>query len=126
MKLTIITIAILTLIVSTNADSYQNGFITGMIVEKAFPTEKKTTVHKFNKVIIDTNLFEFPPRKNPMCWPIEIKEVDYHKIPFFVNLLYTGVILLLVSTCCRDPEFKDFMFGYILGRFIESLFADDN
>ena len=48
MKLTLFTLAIFTLVIGTcAADSYQNGFITGMMVEKAMPSKKAKPI-KYN------------------------------------------------------------------------------
>ena len=121
MKLAIFTITILTLLVSINASSYQNGFITGMIVEKAMPKKKAKPI-KYNKVIIDTSLFEFPEQKNPICRPVEVKEKRYKKIPFTVKLISTFLMFIILSvvcqTCSNDPQFGEFMLGYIVGQMV--------
>ena len=127
MKLTIFTLAVLTLLIGVNADSYQNGFITGMLVEKAVPTKKEPI--KYNTVVIDTSLFEFPQQKTPVCRPIEVKEKRYKKIPFVVKLISTFLMLLFLSvvckTCSNDPEFGEFMLGYFIGQMVEQMFNDD-
>ena len=127
MKFTIFTLAIFTLFVGVNADSYQNGFITGMLVEKAVPTKKEPI--KYNTVVIDTSLFEFPQQKTPVCRPIEVKEKRYKKIPFVVKLISTFLMLLFLSvvckTCSNDPEFGEFMLGYFIGQMVEQMFNDD-
>ena len=52
-----------TLFVGTcTANSFQNGFITGMMIEKVSPTKKVNPI-KYNTMIIDTSLFEFPRPK---------------------------------------------------------------
>lgn len=128
MKLTIFTLAVFTLFVGVNASSYQNGFITGMMVEKAMPKEKKEYI-KYNTVIIDTSLFEFPQQKTPVCRPIEVKEVRYKKIPFAIKLISTFLMLLVLSVVCKacsnDPEFGEFMLGYFVGQIVEQMFNDD-
>ena len=128
MKLAIFTITILTLLVSINASSYQNGFITGMIVEKAMPKKKAKPI-KYNKVIIDTSLFEFPEQKNPICRPVEVKEKRYKKIPFTVKLISTFLMFIILSvvcqTCSNDPQFGEFMLGYIVGQMVEQMLNDD-
>lgn len=128
MKLTIFTLAVFTLFVGVNASSYQNGFITGMMVEKAMPKEKKEYI-KYNTVIIDTSLFEFPQQKTPVCRPIEVKEVRYKKIPFAVKLISTFLMLLVLYVVCKacsnDPEFGEFMLGYFVGQMVEQMFNDD-
>jgi hypothetical protein len=128
MKFTLITIAIFTLIVGVNASSYQNGFIAGMVVEKTLPTKKE--FHKYNTVIIDTSLFKFPQQKTPMCRPIQVMEVKYIKIPFAVKLVGTIIMVIVFSiicnSCTNDPEFADFMLGYILGQMLERAFRNDD
>ena len=128
MKLTIFTLAILTLFVGVTADSYQNGFITGMVVGKAMPS-KKVKIIKYNTVNIDTSLFDFPPQKTPICRPIQVKEVKYKKIPFLVKLISTLFAALFLcmfcSICFKDPEFGEFMLGYFLGQLVESRLSYD-
>jgi len=128
MKFTLITIAISTLIVGVNASSYHSGFIVGMMVEKAMPTKKE--FHKYNTVIIDTSLFKFPQQKTPVCHPIQVKEVKYRKIPFFVRLvgiIIMGIVFSIIcNSCANDPEFADFMLGYILGQMLEHMFNNDD
>jgi len=130
MKLTLFTLAIFTLVIGTcAADSYQNGFITGMMVEKAMPSKKAKPI-KYNTVIIDTSLFDFPQQKTPMCWPILVKERKYRKIPFSVKLISTVItalfLIVICRTCSNDPEFSEFMIGYLLGQMLERLFSDDD
>ena len=55
MKFTLITVTFITLFIGINAGAYQNGLITGMLVEKAMPS-KKTEFDKYNTVIIDLSL----------------------------------------------------------------------
>ena len=128
MKLTIFTLAVFSLLMGVNASSYHNGFITGMIVEKAMPKEKKEYI-KYNTVIIDTSLFEFPQQKMPICRPIEVKEKRYKKIPFAVKLISTFLMLLVLSVVClacsNDPEFGEFMLGDCVGQLVEHMFYDD-
>jgi hypothetical protein len=129
MKITIFTLAILTLFVGTcAASSYHNGFITGMMVEKAMPKTKKEVV-KYNTVVIDTSLFEFPRQKTPVCRAIEVKEIRYKKIPFAAKVLYMFIMLILLSVvfqaCSKDPEFGEFMLGYFVGQMVEQMFNDD-
>jgi len=129
MKLTLFTIAILASFVGVcTAGSYQNGFITGMMVEKAMPS-KKTKPIKYNTVIIDTSLFDFPQQKTPVCWPIEVKVIRYKKIPFIVKVVSTFLMFLLLSVVCKacsnDPEFGEFMLGYFIGQMVEQMFNDD-
>ena len=107
MKFTIFTVAVFTLLIGVNASSYQNGFITGMMVEKALPKKKKQI--KYNTVVIDTSLFEFPQQKTPICRPIEVREKRYKKIPFTVKLISTFIMLIVLSGVCKtfsnDPDF---------------------
>tara|TARA_B000000441_G_C21685352_1_gene316114 strand:+ start:305 stop:691 length:387 start_codon:yes stop_codon:yes gene_type:complete len=128
MKFTLITIAILTFIVSTNAGAYQNGLITGMMVEKVRPTKKE--FDKYNTVIIDTALFDFPKQKTPVCRPIQVKQVKYMKLSF-VTILMSFIMMMLLfgmigKSCENDPEFADFMLGYIVGQMLENAFNNDD
>lgn len=134
MKITIFTVAFYTLLIGINANSYQNGFIVGMVVEKAMPSEKvipseKKEFIKYNTVIIDTSLFKFPQQKTPVCRPIEVKEISYKKIPVIVKVFSIGLILLILSIVCKscltDPEFGEFMLGYFIGQIVEQMLKDD-
>ncbi len=128
MKFTLITIAILTFIVSTNAGAYQNGLITGMMVEKVRPTKKE--FDKYNTVIIDTALFDFPKQKTPVCRPIQVKQVKYIKLSFATILMSFIMVMLLFGmigkSCENDPEFADFMLGYVVGQMLENVFNNDD
>ncbi len=128
MKFTLITIAILTFIVSTNAGAYQNGLITGMMVGKARPTKKEFV--KYNTVIIDTALFDFPKQKTPICRPIQVKEVKYIKLSFATILIAFIMMMILLgmigNSCENDPEFADFMLGYVVGQMLENAFNNDD
>ena len=130
MKFTLITIAILTFIVSTNAGAYQNGLITGMMVEKALPTKKKE-FDKYNTVVIDTALFDFPKQKTPVCRPIQVKQVKYIKVSFAtISIVFIMMMILLFGlfgkSCENDPEFADFMLGYVVGQMLENAFNNDD
>ncbi len=127
MKFTLITVTLITLFVCINASAYQNGFITGMLVEKAMPS-KKTEFDKYNTIVIDTALFDFPKQKTPMCRPIQVKEVKYYsKFSFGILLLLMILMLSMICNACnKDPEFADFMLGYVLGQMIERAFSDDD
>ena len=128
MKFTLITIAILTFIVSTNAGAYQNGLITGMMVEKVRPTKKE--FDKYNTVIIDTALFDFPKQNTPVCRPIQVKQVKYIKLSFATILISFIMMMLLFGvigkSCENDPEFADFMLGYVVGQMLENAFNNDD
>ena len=134
MKITIFTVAFYTLLIGIKANSYQNGFIVGMVVEKAMPSKKvisseKKEFIKYNTVIIDTSLFKFPQQKTPVCRPIEVKEISYKKIPVIVKVFSIGLILLILSivckSCLKDPEFSQFMLGYFIGQIVEQMLKDD-
>ena len=128
MKIAIFTITILTLLVSVNAGAYQSGFIAGMVIEKAMPSKKEKII-KYNTVNIDTSLFDFPPQKTPICRPIQVKEVKYKKIPFLVKLISTfamaSFLCMICRICSNDPEFGEFMLGYLAGQAVERMFTDD-
>ena len=121
MKFTIFTITILTLLVSINASSYQSGFITGMMMEKIAPQKKK--IIKYNTVIIDTSLFDFPKQKMPVCRPIEVKLVN--KRTFLTKVASMVTMGSWIYLACRvfstEPDFGDFMLGYLGGQAVERL-----
>lgn len=129
MKFTLITVTFITLFIGINASAYQNGFIAGMLVEKTMPS-KKTEFDKYNTVIIDTALFDFPKQKTPTCRPIQVKEVKYIKLSPIITLISFIITILFISaignSCNNDPEFADFMLGYLLGQMIENAFSNDD
>jgi hypothetical protein len=128
MKFTIFTITILTLLIGVNANPYQSGFIAGMVIEKAMPSKKEKII-KYNTVNIDTGLFDFPKQKTPMCVPIQVKELKYRKLHIITKIIIfiiAGIILSTVcNACSTDPDFADFMLGYMVGQMVESMFSDD-
>ncbi len=130
MKLTLFTLAIFTLFVGTcTAGSYQNGFITGMMIEKISPSKKAKPI-KYNTVIIDTSLFDFPTQKSPVCRPILVRERKYKELTFGDKCLFAVIAILiwmvLIHTCCHgSQEERDFMIGCIIGGMVERLFSDD-
>jgi|UniRef100_A0A6C0IQV1 hypothetical protein len=125
MKFAIFTLISLTLVISANAGAYQNGFITGMVVEKISP-RKKAEFHRYNTMIIDTSLFDFPLQKNPVCRPIQVKIAKNIRVPFGVRIIFILITILCVQRGIKDPEFGEFMVGYILGMFIESIMGDND
>ena len=129
MKFTLFIATLVTLSIGINATSYQQGFITGMIVEKAYPS-KKAEIQKFNMVIIDTALIEFPKDKTPTCRPIQVKETKYIKSSPIITLISFIIMVLFINAICNscnnDPEFADFMLGYLLGQMIEHAFSNDD
>jgi len=95
MKLTFFTLVIFTLFVGTcTADSYQNGFITGMMIEKVSPTKKAKPI-KYNTVIIDTSLFDFPAQKSPVCRPILVRERKYKELIFGDKCVFAIIAILI-------------------------------
>ncbi len=125
MKFTFFTLAIFVLFVGVSADSYQNGFITGMLVEKALPT-KKATPTKYNTVIIDTSLFDFPVQKLPVCRPIEVRERKYYELSFAQRCLFaiiaTLIIMCPIHMCLHGTQKeREFMIGCIIGAMVERL-----
>ncbi len=130
MKFTFFTLAIFVLFVGVSADSYQNGFITGMLVEKALPT-KKATPTKYNTVIIDTSLFDFPAQKSPICRPIEVRERKYHELSFVercvMAIIVTLIIMIPIHTClCGTEDDRNFLLGHVVGVMVERLLNDDD
>ena len=117
-------IVLFSIIVNVYASSYKDGFITGMLVRSVFPAKKKLRKEKYNTVIIDTSLIEFPPQKKPVCRPIEIKKVNDRKIPLSMKLLAIAFILFYIHCNYNDPEFVDFMMGYFLGKLVQETLQD--
>tara|TARA_B110000008_G_C16823182_1_gene505500 strand:+ start:261 stop:635 length:375 start_codon:yes stop_codon:yes gene_type:complete len=122
MKFTIFTITILTLLVSVNASSYQSGIIAGMVVERVMPNKKEKII-KYNTVNIDTSLFDFPKQKMPVCRPIEVKVVNKKTFLTRVASMVTmgGWIYVACRVFSTDPEFGDFMLGYLAGQAFERI-----
>jgi len=122
MKFTIFTITILTLLIGVNANPYQSGFIAGMVIEKAMPSKKEKII-KYNTVNIDTSLFDFPQQKTPVCRPIQVKEVN--KKNFLARVASMVTMGAWIYLACRvfstDPDFGDFMIGYLGGQAVERL-----
>jgi len=117
-------IVLFSIVVNVYASSYKDGFITGILVKSAFPVKKKLRTEKYNTVIIDTSLIEFPPQKKPICHPIEIKKVNYRKIPLSMKLLAIAFIVFYIHCNYKDPESSDFMTGYFLGKFVQEILQD--
>ena len=129
MKFTLLTVTLITLFVGINATSYQNGLIAGMLVEKAMPS-KKSEFNKYNTVVIDTALFDFPKQNAPICRPVKVKQVRYVKLSF-ATILTSFIIMMMLfamicNSCNNDPEFADFMLGYVIGQMLERAFSDDD
>jgi len=130
MKLIFFTLTMFTLFVGTcTADSFQNGFITGMMIEKVSPTKKVNPI-KYNTMIIDTSLFEFPVQKSPVCYPILVRERKYNELTFGDKcVLFVIAILMwmvLIHTCCYGTrEEHEFFIGCIIGGMVERLFNND-
>jgi len=130
MKLIFFTLTIFTLFVGIcTADSFQNGFITGMMIEKISPAKKAKPI-KYNKMIIDTSLFEFPLQKLPVCHPILVRERKYKELTFGDKCIFSVIAILmwmvLIHICCHGTrEEHEFLIGCIIGGMVERLFDDD-
>jgi len=130
MKLIFFTLTIFTLFVGIcTADSFQNGFITGMMIEKISPAKKAKPI-KYNKMIIDTSLFEFPLQKLPVCHPILVRERKYKELTFGDKCIFFVIAILmwmvLIHICCHGTrEEHEFLIGCIIGGMVERLFDDD-
>ncbi len=130
MKLIFFTLTIFTLFVGIcTADSFQNGFITGMMIEKISPAKKAKPI-KYNKMIIDTILFEFPLQKLPVCHPILVRERKYKELTFGDKCIFSVIAILmwmvLIHTCCHGTHKEhEFFIGCIIGGMVERLFNDD-
>ena len=130
MKLTFFTLTIFALFIGVSATSYQNGFIAGMIVEKTIPTKKSTPI-KYNTMIIDTSLFDFPVQKLPLCYPIQVRERTYHELSFagrcIAAMIATLIIMIPVHTCLHGTEDeRDFLVGCIIGAMVERLLSGED
>ena len=90
-----ITIIFLAFLVGVKADSYQDGFITGMIVTKTLPNTKLKP--KYNTVIIDTSLIDFPIQKSPICYENEVRERKYHELSFEGKCFATIIIFFSLT-----------------------------
>jgi len=130
MKFIFFALTISTLFVSTcTADPYQNGFITGMMIERIVPAKKAKPI-KYNTMIIDTSLFDFPVQKYPVCHPILVRERKYKKLTFGAKCVFSIIVMLfwmvLINLCCHGTS-KDheFLLGCIIGGMIERIFTDD-
>ncbi len=101
-----------------------------MIIEKVIPT-KKTTPIKYNTVIIDTSLFDFPAQKSPICRPIEVRERKYHELSFVercvMAIIVTLIIMIPIHTClCGTEDDRNFLLGHVVGVMVERLLNDDD
>mgnify|MGYP001191465619 FL=1 len=72
---------------------------------------------KNNMMTIDTSLCEFPPQKNPIC--VEINQTrpltNIEQLLLSLStLLVTGLIILIFTN--DDDNFREFMFGYMVGK----------
>lgn len=128
MKSALFMMAVYALIIGSNANSYQNGLITGVVVNKLAPNNKKPI--KYNAVILDTSLVEFPQQKAPVCKPIDVRQVTYYKIKLihiYISIIFAVVAcLIVIPQCLRDEEYCEFMVGYLMGMFLEGLMRDDD
>lgn len=128
MKFALFITTVYVLIIGSNADSYQNGLITGVVVNKLSPNKKKPV--KYNTITLDTSLVEFPQQKAPVCKLIDVREVTYYKIKLIY--IYISIIiailacLIVLPQCLHDEEFREFMVGYLIGMFLEGLMRDDD
>lgn len=112
----IISFSILVLFASiVNADPYRDGLITGILVEKVSPFNKKKQSIKYNNMIIDTELLDFPYQKAPICKPIKVKQNIYNKQSPIVSTLLSFIFIGILCNLSMDPDFNEFMIGYIIG-----------
>ena len=104
---------------TVNASPYQDGFITGILIEKVSPFSRKNQKIqpiKYNNMIIDTGLLDFPPQKAPICKPIKIEQNMYNKKQFpIISTLLSFIFMGILCNFSIDPDFNEFMIGYIIG-----------
>jgi hypothetical protein len=112
------TILVLFTTSTVNANPYSDGLITGMLVEKVSPFNKKSQSIKYNNMIIDTELLVFPYQKAPICKPIKVKQNIYNKQSPIVSTLLSFIFMGILCNLSIDPDFNKFMIGYIIGGFL--------
>ncbi len=125
MKTTLILLSFITILTCVEA-GFSEGFIMGIIMDdlsgsKHDKTNRKNNRSKIklknNMMTIDTSLCEFPPQKNPIC--VEINQTrpltNIEQLLLSLStLLVTGLIILIFTN--DDDNFREFMFGYMVGK----------
>ena len=115
MKLTTIFTLTFTLLLSGVKAGYNRGFITGMMISD-FNADRKTKTIEYDKMTIDTSLFDFPIQKNPKCIEIEI----YNSLPLrqklFSSIITMIMIMVPVHMCIHGTnDDREFMIGLLMG-----------
>ena len=64
-------------------------------------------------MIIDTGLIDFPPQKAPICKPIKIEQ-NKKQFPIISTLL-SFIFMGILCNFSIDPDFNEFMIGYMIG-----------
>ena len=116
MKLTIIFTLTFTLLLSGVKAGYNRGFITGMLVSD-FKANRKTKTIEYDKMTIDTSLFDFPIQKNPKCIEIEIYTSLTLRQKLFSSIITMIMIMVPVHMCIHGTDDdREFMIGLLMGH----------
>ena len=122
MKLTYLTIALMCLMIrgESKMSDFKTGIISTMVLNRVNKPEPKITEKYYNKITIDTSLFDFPKQINPKC--IEIK--SYIRMTFSerlrTSLIITVIIMIPVYLYRHGTESdRDFMVGCLVGSLIK-------
>ena len=116
MKLTTIFTLTFTLLLSGVKAGYNRGFITGMMVSD-FNANRKTKTIEYDKMTIDTSLFDFPIQKNPKCIEIEIYKPLTLKQKIFSSIITMIMIMVPVHMCIHGTDDdREFMVGVFMGH----------
>ena len=122
-------IALFTMTESSSViDGMAYGFISSNIGRKMTSEPKKVTLEYYN-FTIDTSLQEFPPNYYPQC----ITQKKHIVVPPLTDLeimfgtIFVSVIFCIVVNCTEEDRVtSNFLTGYMLGRFIESMVNEDS
>ena len=116
MKLTIIFTLTFTLLLSGVKAGYNRGFITGMMVSD-YNANRKTKTIEYDKMTIDTSLFDFPIQENPKCIEIEIYNPLTFKQKIFSSIITMIMIMVPVHICIHGTDDdREFIAGVFVGH----------
>ena len=127
MKFTLFTITTLMLFSSIDASSFQNGFITGIIinsfdddpVDDPVPSLPRQSIdnNRYIYKIIDTELIPFTPKYQYKCYEIKIF-IPLTTNEIFITSTFTGFFILIIISALSnmDEDGRDFMIGYMAAR----------
>ena len=107
---------------SIDASSFQNGFITGIIINSFdsdsddIPSPKQSIDNKrYIHKIIDTELIPFTPKHHYKCYEVKIF-IPLTIYETFISSAFMGFFILTLITAISnmDEDGQDFMIGYML------------